>query len=222
MQLHASTLRGLAFGLLLLTALAGSLPPAERALSAARAAQAPEGTYLFVELWYLADGTGVLPMLCVDFPGYRFDPATGRLEPFFGELPPLLQSDLGFAGRGHQRTGSAGCGVGSALAAIPSLPYTTTLSIGTGETTDYGEVTRSVVVVLEAADETGALSALIDGEEVTLDPGARWSRLVEADLVNDKYNGHYLLTSSVTNYGWQSRALIAWPRKSVWAPIVTR
>jgi hypothetical protein len=222
MQLRTSTFRGLAL-VILLAALLGALPAAGSSSLAGHsaAAPAPDGTYLFVELWYLADGSGTLPRLCVDFPGYHFDIASGRLEPFFGELPPLHQSDLGFAGRGHQRTGAAGCGVGSGLTAIASLPYTTTLSIGTGTTTDYGEATRAAPVVLEAVDATGTLTTTIDGEAVTLAPGARWSKLVEADMANEHFNGHYMLTSSVTNYGWQSRALIARPQ-SIWLPLVIR
>jgi hypothetical protein len=175
------------------------------------AARPPAGKYLFVEVWVHVDGTGKLPALMVDFPGYSFDPATGRLAPFFAEatLPQLQTSDWGFEGRGMSRSRAAGGGVSSGLEVIAGLPYTTTVSIGTGATHSYGEQLRSAPVTLVAVAADGTLVADIDGERVVLAPGGRWSRLVTADLVNEQFDGRYLITSSVTNYGWHDRAQIA-------------
>jgi hypothetical protein len=83
------------------------------------------------------------------------------------------------------------------------------VSIGTGATHSYGEQLRSAPVTLVAVAADGTLVADIDGERVVLAPGGRWSRLVTADLVNEQFDGRYLITSSVTNYGWHDRAQIA-------------
>jgi len=205
------------FQLLLIAALLSLIAPG----SAPARAEAPlPGQYLFVEIWFHVDGVGHLPSLCIDFPGYAFDQQTGRLAMFFQPLPALAPGDGGFAGRGEQRSGAAGCGVGSHLATLASLPYTTTVTVGTGGTTGFGEERRAAPVVLQSVDGAGTLTADIDGERVTLAPGERWSRLVEADLVNQTYNGHYVMTSSVTNYGWQLRALIQGQQQFVWMPLV--
>ena len=193
------------------------------AVPAASPARPPQDMYLFVELWTHVNGTGSLPMLCIDFPGYTFDSATGRLARFYeASLPPLLPSDWGFAGSGQSRAGAAGCGVASYLTAIARLPYTTTLAIGTGGTYDYGEQTRAAPVELLAVDAAGTLEARIDGELVTLAPGERWSKVVGADLRRGPFDGHYEITSSVTNYGWRERAEIDGPTQFAWLPMVRR
>ena len=46
----------------------------------------------------------------------------------------------------------------------------------------------------------------INGELVTLPAGEKWSRTTEADIKADLYNGQLVITSSLTNYGWQDRA----------------
>jgi hypothetical protein len=217
-------LLGLALPLLVLLIAPGLAPvqPAGARLRTADADTPPQGKYLFVELWTKVDGEGILPALCIDFPNYRFDPATGRLKPYFRPIPPLYPSDWGFAGRGQSRTRAAGCGIGSGLQVIAGLPYTTTIGIGTGAANDSGEGQRFAAVTLHAVSAGGTLSTTIDGEFVALAPGQQWSKLVEADLITDEYNGHYWITSSVTNYGWQSRSLIEGPTQFVWAPLVYR
>src|SRR3569832_154687 len=104
--------------------------------AAARHAQpaSPASAYLFVEIWTEVSGTGTLPALCIDFPGYQFEPNSGRMARFFEPLPKLLLSDLGFLRLGQCRTGAAGGGASSQLAPIASLPYTTTIALGTGST----------------------------------------------------------------------------------------
>src|SRR5689334_3519429 len=115
---------------LLLYLLAGAALIAHVGAPSARAqppaTQPPPGEYLFVETWTQVSGTGNLPQLCIDFPGYEFDPSSGALKPFFAAtLPPLLPSAWGFSGGGESRTGAAGCGVSSSLTPIASLPFTT-------------------------------------------------------------------------------------------------
>jgi hypothetical protein len=144
------------------------------------------------------------------------------MEPFFNSLPPLMPSDWGFAGHGYSRTRAAGCGIASGLTAITSLPSTTTISIGTGGTVQYGEQQRAATVELHAIDANGTLSATIDGESVLLAAGQSWRKIVGADLKNDDYDGHYEITSSVTNYGWNNRSEIDGPTHFAWLPALGR
>jgi hypothetical protein len=217
------TLRSLLLYLLLGAALVGLVgAPAVHSQPATPVTQPPPGKYLFVETWTAVSGTGNLPRLCIDFPGYEFDPSTGALKPVFADtLPPLLPSAWGFSGRGHSRTGAAGCGVASGLGPIASLPYTTTVGIGTGATGEYSEQLRYAEVELIAITTDGQLTATIDGESMTLAPGQRWSKVVGADLKNDMFDGHYEITSSVTNYGWHDRARIQGPTHFVWLPLAS-
>lgn len=182
----------------------------------------PPGQYLFVETWTQVSGTGNLPRLCIDFPGYQFDPSSGALRPFFANtLPPLPPSAWGFSGHGTSRTGAAGCGAASGLSPIASLPYTTTVGIGTGAVGEYTEQLRYAEVELIAITAGGQLTATIDGESVVLEPGQRWSKVVTADLKNDMFDGRYEITSSVTNYGWHDRARIQGPTHFVWLPLAS-
>lgn len=184
-------------------------------------AKPPPGQYLFVESWTAVSGTGKLPQLCIDFPGYSFDTSSGMLAPFSGSaLPPLLPSAWGFAGSGESRSGAAGCGAASDLRPIASLPYSTTVGVGTGTTSDYGEQLRSAPVELLAITADGQLTARIDGETVMLAPGQSWRKVVGADLKNDAFDGHYEITSSVTNYGWHDRASIHGPTQFNWLPMI--
>jgi hypothetical protein len=216
-------LRSLLLYLLLGAALVASVgAPAAHSQAATPATRPPPGEYLFVETWTAVSGTGKLPRLCIDFPGYTFDPSSGALAPSFASrLPPLLPSAWGFSGSGHSRTGAAGCGAASDLAPIASLPYSTTVAIGTGTAGEYGEQLRWAEVTLIAITADGQLTATIDGETVTLDPGQRWSKVVGAALKNDMFDGHYEITSSVTNYGWNDRAWIQGPTHFIWLPLMS-
>jgi len=185
--------------------------------------QPPAGQYLFVEFWVAIAGTGQLPMLCIDFPGYHFDAAQGRLAPFAdAELPQLAASDWGLAGNGTSRAGAAGCGAASGLEPVNSLPYTTTLHIATGEPDDFGVDLRTARVALQAISAGGTLTTTIDGTEVILATGEDWSRTVTVDLATDAFTGQYQVTSSVTNYGWQSRTNIQRAEQVVWLPLLVR
>ena len=80
------------------------------ATSAARAegvVQPPPGHYLFVEAWVDVEAQGHLPRLCIDFPTYSYDAATGVLRPYFSGQPPfhLPAEAWGFRGLGESRWG---------------------------------------------------------------------------------------------------------------------
>ena len=172
--------------------------------------QPPEGRYLFVELWVRVEGTGSLPRLMIDFPGYRFVPPTGARRPF-GPGPglSLTATDWGFVGQGTSRGGDAGGGAASSLKPIPRLPYTTTLGLFAGALSGSQETMRELPVILEAAAADGRLRVSIDGQRLVLGPGESWSRSVEASVMTPRYRGRYRVTSSLTNHGWHDRAQIA-------------
>jgi hypothetical protein len=185
--------------------------------------QPPAGQYLFVEFWVAITGTGQLPMLCIDFPGYHFDAAQGQLTPFADtELPQLAASDWGVAGNGTSRAGTAGCGAASGLEPVTSFPYTTTLHIATGEPVDYAVDLRAAPIALQAISAGGTLTTTIDGTEVILAAGEDWSRTVTVDLETAEFTGQYQVTSAVTNYGWQSRTNIQRAEQFVWLPLLVR
>ncbi|HRC76391.1 MAG TPA: hypothetical protein PLO33_12010 [Kouleothrix sp.] len=185
-------------------------------------AQPPTATYLFVELWVEVHGSGTLPGYVAGSPGYQFNPPAGTLRPSAGSIPPLYPSDWGFAGAGTSRSGAAGSGADSALLVIPTIPYSTTLPIGTGAAGPKYEHTRDGLVELRGVSKDGTLDAVIDGQHVSLVPGAIWQKTVGADLKAGGYNGHYDVTSSVTNYGWQVRSLVSGPTEFVWLPTAAR
>jgi hypothetical protein len=173
--------------------------------------QPPSGKYLFVEFWNKVDGTGQLPAMAIDFPFYRFDSKTGSLRPFGSAKSfTLAPGDWGFFGHGTSRSGAAGTGAASDLATISNLPYSIEITLPAGSiTTAAGfpqEEWRQANLELLAISTDGTLVFEIDGEQVTLPAGEKWSRATEADVNVDKYNGHLAITSSLTNYGWQDRS----------------
>ena len=172
---------------------------------------APGGKYLFVEFWNRVDGTGKLPAMAIDFPAYHFDTRTGSLKPFGPAQPfTLAPADWGFFGHGTSRAGAAGTGAVSDLAAISNLPTSIEIALPTGSiktTSDLPqEEWRQANLQLLAVSTDGTLTLEIDGEPVTLPAGEKWSRTTEADVNVDPYNGQLVITSSLTNYGWQDRA----------------
>ena len=207
---------------LLLAAMLAALAGAPAASAEPSVAQPPTATYLFVELWVEVAGTGNLPAYSVGSPGYQFNPPAGTLRPSAGVIPPLHPSAWGYSGDGLSRSGAAGSGAESLLRVIPSIPYSTTLEIGTGTAGPAYEHTRSALVELRGVSEDGTLDAVIDGQQVSLVPGGRWQKTVAASLKTAEYDGRYELTSSVTNYGWQVRSLVAGPTEFVWVPTAAK
>jgi hypothetical protein len=168
-------------------------------------AKALEGKFLFIEIWYDASGSGDLPRQIIDFPTYVFDVEAGTLSatPYARGRPvPLHSGDWGLLGIGSRRSGSAGSGTGSGLERLPALPFSTNVTLATGVSNDNGELTRRAVVNLLGATNDGKVEAVIDGERVVLNPGARWLRKYYSELATVSHKGRYDLTSSVTNYGW--------------------
>ncbi len=195
------------YALLVLSIVAGCAP-SPTPTSDVGLSQPPQGKYLFVEVWVKVEGTGRLPGLAIDFPGYSFDGATGVLKPsgFAQGFSSLAPTDWGYVGEGSSRQPSAGTGIGSQLTVLNRFPHMTTVRIGTGKTSDNMEETRPTAVELLAVSADGKLTANIDGAKATLAPGESWSRVAEADLNAPPFNGRYKVTSTVTNYGWQDRA----------------
>jgi len=173
--------------------------------------KAPDGRYLFIEIWYDASGSGNLPRLMIDFPTYAFDSAKGTLSATQysrGRPIALRPGDWGLLGTGSRRIGSAGSGSGSGLERLTSLPFSTNMTLATGQASDSGEATQKAVVKFVGASSDGKVEALIDGERVVLAPGVRWQRKVSVALLTASHDGRYELTSSVTNYGWLEQAKI--------------
>jgi hypothetical protein len=176
--------------------------------------QPPGGKYLFVEFWNKVDGTGTLPAMAIDFPFYRFDPQAGSLKPFGPATAfTLTPADLGFFGHGTSRSGAAGTGAASGLDTISNLPYSVAIALPTGSIkTASGfpqEDWRQANLKLLAVSPDGTLTCEIDGERVTLPAGEKWSRTTKADVNAGQYNGRLVITSTLTNYGWQDRARLA-------------
>ena len=91
---------------------------------------------------------------------------------------------------------------------MTALPFSTNVTLATGQASDSGETTRKAVVKLLGASSDGKVEAVIDGERVVLAPGARWQRKLLVELTTVSHNGRYDLTSTVTNYGWLEQAKI--------------
>ena len=182
-------------------------PPATPTPGLGGLARPPGDRFLFVEVWVHVEGTGHLPGLMIDFPGYRFDRQARALKPFGpATLPALAPGDWGYLGKGSSRGGAAGGGAASELEPIGELPYSTTIGIFTGRANRYLEELRQAEVILESVDAEGRLAASIDGERVILALGQSWERVVEADVAMEGGQGHYRVTSSVTNHGWLQRS----------------
>jgi hypothetical protein len=186
-------------------------PPATPRAGLQSTLQAPNGKYLFVEFWNKVDGTGQLPAVAIDFPAYHFDTKTGSLRPFGPAQPfTLAPADWGFFGHGTSRSGAVGTGAASDLATTSNLPYSIEIALPTGSIKITSglpqEEWRQANLELLAISTDGSLVLEIDGEQVKLPPGEKWSRTTEVDVRVDKYNGHLIITSSLTNYGWQDRA----------------
>ena len=182
-------------------------PPATPTPGLEGLARPPGDRLLFVEVWVHVEGTGHLPGLMIDFPGYRFDQKARVLKPFGpATLPALAPGDWGFLGSGSSRGGAAGGGAASGLKPINELPHVTTIGIFTGEAKGHLEELRQAEVILESVDAEGRLAASIDGERVLLAPGQSWERVVEADVTLEGGQGRYRVTSSVTNHGWLERS----------------
>lgn len=191
--------------------------------------EAPAGKYVFVEVWVDREATGNAPGLAIDFPGYDFDPLTGRLQ-YGATTPlrthPLAANDLGVLGTGESSRGN-GTGISSTLEIIPGLPYAAELLMGTGNIAhltsggvEYldAEMRRSSVQI-RAVSSDGRLRVEVDGQAVVLAPGEKWERVVPADTGQ---GGRFTTTSRLVNYGWLERSdLVPWHLPSEAAPTAT-
>lgn len=170
-----------------------------------------DGKYLFIEISYDAAGSGNLPRQVIEFPTYAFDPAKGTLSPTqYSRGRPIAPraGDWGLVGAGSRRSGAAGQGSGNGLERLSALPFNTNVTMASGQATDNGEATRKALVKLQGAASDGRVEAVIDGERVVLAPGAHWQRTFSIALKTATHDGHYDLTSTVTNYGWLDQTRI--------------
>jgi hypothetical protein len=169
----------------------------------------PNDMYLFMEIWIVFDGTGTLPMKFVDFPGYEYDPATGALKSYGrGKQISLDPEDWGFIGLGEKRTAATGGGTASQLSTIDQLPFTVSAPIFAGELGEYAEEINYIPVTLLAVSMDGEVLLDIDGQQVVLPKGEKWEQTQDMDVNTERFNGHLRVTSSIINYGWNSRSLI--------------
>jgi hypothetical protein len=171
------------------------------------------GRYLFIQYWNNVTGKGTLPALAIDFPDYRFDPTTGTLSSFNpNQELALAASSLGFIGHGTSLSGDAGTGAVSSLDTIDQVPFATDVDIFTGavnlQAAPNMEETKAVGLKVLSVAEDGSITIELDGQMLTLAPGQSWTRTVETDVNEGQSNGHLILTSTLTNYGWQDRAKI--------------
>jgi hypothetical protein len=170
------------------------------------------GKYLFIEFWNHETGSGTLPMTAIDFPHYYFDPDNGTLSINASDSITLSTTDLGFIGIGTSLSEAAGMGAASGLTVIDLLPYSTKVYLYTRQadqqTVTHMEETREVTLTLLSAAQNGTISIELDGQTMTLASGKSWMQTVEKDIRDNQYNGHLILTSTLTNHGWQDRAKI--------------
>ncbi len=175
------------------------------------------GKYLFIQYWNNVAGTGKLPALAIDFPDYRFDPTTGTLSSFNPNISiRLAPTDLGFIGHGTSLSGDAGTGAVSSLDTINQIPYSMDVAMFTGavnlQAAPNMEETKAVALKILSIAEDGTIFIELDQQVLTLAPGESWKQTTEADVKEGQYNGHLIMTSTLTNYGWQDRAKINMPQ----------
>jgi hypothetical protein len=171
------------------------------------------GKYLFIEYWNSISGTGTLPALAIDFPDYRFDPTTGVLSSFNpNQSITLASTAMGFIGHGTSRSGDAGTGAVSSLDTINQLPFSIDIAQFTGavnlQAAPNMEETKPVGLIILSVAEDGTISIELDRQEITLAVGQSWKQTTETDMHEGQYNGHLVMTSTLTNFGWQDRAKI--------------
>ncbi len=172
----------------------------------------PDGKYLFIEFWNHETGTGNLPFSAIDFPHYYFDSANGALKLNLSDSIMLSPTDLGFIGQGTSLSEAAGMGAASGLTVIDHLPFSIEVYLYTRQVDQPAgssmDATREVTLTVLSAAEDGSILIDLDGQMITLVPGQDWKQTIQTDYMKGQYNGHLILTSTMTNYGWQDRAKI--------------
>ena len=73
------------------------------------------------------------------------------------------------------------------------------------------EETEPVGLRVLSVAEDGTISIILDEKTLALTPGQSWTQTVEADVHEGKYKGHLVMSSTLTNYGWQDRSKINLP-----------
>jgi hypothetical protein len=169
----------------------------------------PEGKYMFVEIWLAFDGTGVLPMKFIDFPGYGYDAATGELKSYGrGRQAALAPTDWGFIGLGEKRSGSMGGGVSSQLVTIDQLPFTVSAPIFAGKLSEFAVEVNHIPITLLSISANGEVVINMNGKQLTLPRGEKWEQVQDITVNTERFNGHLWVTFSIINYAWNARDLI--------------
>ncbi|MBI3537354.1 MAG: hypothetical protein HY070_07355 [Chloroflexi bacterium] len=189
--------------------LAPNASPTLVATSPAPAINLPTEKYLFVQYARTVEGSGRLPALAVDFPGYQFDANTGTLTlaAFPAPLVRLGATQIGLFGLAINRVGAAGTGGSSTLTPIEQLPYATSVPLFK-EFANNAEVYENIALMLKALSADGSLQIEIAGESATLKSGGAWTRVIEKDATNPRGAAKISVTHTLTNYGLLERAKI--------------
>jgi hypothetical protein len=166
--------------------------------------QPPEGKYLFVQKWVKREATGWGFSWGLDRSHfYIFNPVLRILDThtkiIYLDFKPTT---WGLMGDGHSSQGDAGREYRSGVVLIQVFPYKTEIEVLTGKVEGNSASLTSIPVELLAVTAEGVLLIEIEGRCMVLAPNESWSRVVEADVANEAANGHLIITSSVTNYGW--------------------
>jgi len=154
-------------------------------------AQVPEGKYLFVEYWtHSVLGAGC-ESLCIDFPGYAFEPHSGELTIYTTDPPePALmlgEDEIGYLGTGQSLMGS-GCGASSSLSKVPAFPFS-------GDDITLRDVDEAGVTTLERQDET-----------LVLQPGEAWVSDEQVEIWDWLGAGRVVTsTHHIINHAYQDR-----------------
>jgi hypothetical protein len=166
--------------------------------------QAPEGKYLFVQKWIKEEGTGRGFSWGPDRTHYYiFNPVSRILNTnCLKEKFKFEPTTWGFMGNVYSAYGNTGGQIRGVLDLIQAFPNKTEIEVFTGKVDGRLEDFISIPVELLAVTAEGVLLVEIEGRCMVLAPNESWSRVVEADVANEAANGHLIITSSVTNYGW--------------------
>ena len=153
-------------------------------------AQVPPGKYLFVEQWTHITGQGKMPAMMIDFPAYRFDPATGELGVYIA--PPgtsfkLPEGAIGYLGLGTSRSGAAGGGAASWLEPIKGLPF------------------KTDNLTILAVNVEGTVVLEYKGNQIVLKWGEEWKSTSRSQVLPPEGMGVLETTERISNFGFQDK-----------------
>lgn len=157
-------------------------------------AQVPAGQYLFVEYHkHTVLGAGC-ESLCIDFPGYAFEPRSGELTIYTTEPPEpalvLNEGEIGYLGTLVSLTGK-GCGASGVLTKVQTIPF------------------FQDDLTLRHVDEAGVATLERQDETLVLQPGEGWVSDEEIETWDWLGAGCVVTgTYHITNHAFQDRRKI--------------